>query len=225
MSRECIVTTSWDDGYVTDLKVAELLEKYGMKGTFYIAPKSRGLSDTDIRSLDAEMEVGVHGLSHKNLTELEPIDAMYEVRQGRRELESIVGHGVSVFAYPNGATNEVVKHIVCAEGFRAARTGKANGLATPRDPWEWHPSMLLGNHSQLSSLTMCLRLSGNIVKGLQDWEERAKWLFDKALQRGGLYHVAGHSMGRDMRKIERVFAYISNHAGVRYVTNGEVFED
>ena len=32
-----LITTSWDDGNKLDIKVAELLDKYGMKGTFYIA--------------------------------------------------------------------------------------------------------------------------------------------------------------------------------------------
>ena len=32
-----IVTTSWDDGHSTDLRVAELLAAHGLKGTFYVA--------------------------------------------------------------------------------------------------------------------------------------------------------------------------------------------
>ena len=31
-----IVTTSWDDGNKLDLKLAALLDKYGLVGTFYI---------------------------------------------------------------------------------------------------------------------------------------------------------------------------------------------
>jgi hypothetical protein len=32
------VTTSWDDGHKLDMKLAVLLKKYGIKGTFYICP-------------------------------------------------------------------------------------------------------------------------------------------------------------------------------------------
>jgi peptidoglycan/xylan/chitin deacetylase (PgdA/CDA1 family) len=35
------VTTSWDDGHILDVKLSELLKKYNLKGTFYIAPKNR----------------------------------------------------------------------------------------------------------------------------------------------------------------------------------------
>ena len=31
-----LFTTSWDDGHPSDLHVADLLERYGMKGTFYL---------------------------------------------------------------------------------------------------------------------------------------------------------------------------------------------
>ena len=34
-----IITTSWDDGHPLDFKLAELLNKYNLKGTFYI-PRS-----------------------------------------------------------------------------------------------------------------------------------------------------------------------------------------
>ena len=43
MSR-LIVTTSWDDGSIQDLKLGELLMKYGIKGTFYIPRSSKRIT-------------------------------------------------------------------------------------------------------------------------------------------------------------------------------------
>jgi len=34
--NEAIVTTSWDDGHPSDLKLAELLREYDVPATFYI---------------------------------------------------------------------------------------------------------------------------------------------------------------------------------------------
>jgi hypothetical protein len=34
MKRVAYITTSWDDGHPLDLRVAELLAKYGLKDTF-----------------------------------------------------------------------------------------------------------------------------------------------------------------------------------------------
>jgi hypothetical protein len=33
---ETYITTSWDDGHPSDLRVAELLIKHGLRGTFYV---------------------------------------------------------------------------------------------------------------------------------------------------------------------------------------------
>ena len=34
-NNHLIVTTSWDDGHKCDLTLKKLLDKYGVKGTFY----------------------------------------------------------------------------------------------------------------------------------------------------------------------------------------------
>ena len=39
--KDLIVTTSWDDGQKVDLKLAKLLIKYDVKGTFYITKSYR----------------------------------------------------------------------------------------------------------------------------------------------------------------------------------------
>ena len=36
MKPSTCITTSWDDGHPLDLRVAELLAKYGLQGTFYV---------------------------------------------------------------------------------------------------------------------------------------------------------------------------------------------
>ena len=36
-----LVTTSWDDGHILDIKLASLLRLYNLKGTFYIAPYNK----------------------------------------------------------------------------------------------------------------------------------------------------------------------------------------
>jgi len=35
--KKVIVTTSWDDGHLLDLRLAQLLQDAGLKGTFYIS--------------------------------------------------------------------------------------------------------------------------------------------------------------------------------------------
>src|SRR5437870_4578328 len=67
-----IVTTSWDDGDLSDLKLAELLNSRGLRGTFYVPINPyRGrpaLDHANLRFLSsAGFEIGAHGVSHQYL--------------------------------------------------------------------------------------------------------------------------------------------------------------
>lgn len=99
-----IVTTSWDDGSKLDLKLAELLEKYGVKGTFYI-PKAHlddPLGRDDLRVLDKVHEVGAHTLNHVDLTKASLLQAKEEIGGIKAYLEDILGHTIYMFCYPYG---------------------------------------------------------------------------------------------------------------------------
>ena len=223
-----IVTTSWDDGSICDLKVAELLNKYGVKGTFYI-PKSlfaHPLKRHDILALDKHFEVGAHTLNHVDLTKAPLSEAKKEIKGSKAYLEDLLGHPVPMFCYPSGKFNQDIKRIVKDSGFAAARTVKRGSLAPPSDPYAWRVTSYLAHGSPYVVLNSWQKMSLSI-KGLWDWEIRAKLLFDKFLKYGGVYHIWGHSLGFEMNlqwdKFERVLAYISNREDVSYLTNGEIF--
>jgi peptidoglycan/xylan/chitin deacetylase (PgdA/CDA1 family) len=59
-------TTSWDDGTIHDLRLAELLAKYDLPATFYIARKHEYgyLQEKDIAGLGQYFEIGAHTLNH-----------------------------------------------------------------------------------------------------------------------------------------------------------------
>jgi len=116
-----------DDGDVCDLRVAELLEKYGFTGIFYIAPMNpqvKLMQPTDIRKLSEKHEIGAHGLSHTVLTRINPYDRAQDVLMGRHLLEEIVGRSVHRFAYPRGWYNPEVLETIITAGFSEARTMK-----------------------------------------------------------------------------------------------------
>lgn len=74
-----IVTTSWDDGTPTDIRLARLLEKYGTKGTSYV-PKSYPdslLSKEGIMALDRKFEIGAHSVDQPYLTRVTPAALAY----------------------------------------------------------------------------------------------------------------------------------------------------
>lgn len=68
--------------------------------------------------------VGAHTLTHPILARTPAGDAWREIAEGKRELEAIVGRGVSLFAYPNGRPGDdyAPEHVrmVREAGFAAA---------------------------------------------------------------------------------------------------------
>src|SRR3989338_2072761 len=99
-----IITTSWDDGDALDVKLAQLLDRYNVKGTFYITRKYREtrLSENDIRDLSSRHEIGAHTLTHPNLRALSREAKKGEIQGSKEWLEQIIGKNVEMFCYPFG---------------------------------------------------------------------------------------------------------------------------
>lgn len=224
------VTTSWDDGTVTDLKLAQILEKYGIKGTFYISKShpNNPLSEKDVVALDRKFEIGAHSISHPDLTKITLLQAKREIRDSKTYLEDLVGHDVSMFAYPYGRYNKKIAKIVEHSRFNAARTCEPGDFSLPKNPYQWHVTLFASNGSPLMALKIWGKFHLLKTSALLDWENRATSLFDLALQKGGIYHIYGHSIefesNNEWDKLERVLKHISSKEGVQYMTNGEIIE-
>lgn len=221
-----IVTTSWDDGHKFDLKLADLLNKYGIKGTFYVSPfylKDK-LTGDEIRELSKIHEIGAHTLTHTDLTSISMNMAEKEIKGSKTFLENILGCEVRMFCYPKGRYNQRVKEIVKKFGFLGARICEGGIFKLPEDPYEWGVTLHASNGSPFMTLKIWIKLKVS-ARVLLDWEYRAKLLFNLFLQQGGVYHLYGHSWeiakNREWAKLERVLRYISNKK-VMYLTNGEV---
>lgn len=64
------------------------------------------MTTAQLRELhNAGAEIGGHTRTHPILERLDDDVAFHEIEAGKHELESIVGDGVKVFAYPNGVPN------------------------------------------------------------------------------------------------------------------------
>jgi len=59
-----------------------------------------------------------------------------------------------------------------------------------------------------------------------DWKVNAMFLFDHFLQKGGIWHLWGHSWeiekNRDWKKFEDLLEYISNRKNVSYLENSQI---
>lgn len=219
--KPIFVTTSWDDGHTLDVRLAELLKKYGIKATFYIAPKDyestpeERLTDAQIKTLSESFEIGAHTMTHAHLTKISDHDAKKEIEDSKHYLESITGQPVTAFCYPRGEYKKKHVEMVHAAGFLYARTVQRNSIALNDAPLEARTTVNTYNHySDLS----------NITRNFQ-WDALAKARFDEVQKNGGVFHLWGHSWEieehNDWEKLESVLAYISHKPNVQYVTNSE----
>jgi len=133
MANTLIFTTSWDDGSVHDLKLAELLERCGIKGTFYIpkhfnqtadkfAHYQRRLNEGEVRQLARRQEIGAHTMQHVDLVSLELAQARDEIINSKKWLERVIGQPVEMFAYPYGRCNAELAACLRTAGFSGGRT-------------------------------------------------------------------------------------------------------
>lgn len=233
------VTTSWDDGYPADLKVAEMLADRALLGTFYVplrGPDSKPtLTGIEIRSLhSAGFEIGSHTLTHPVLIDLSVSGAENEITASKDQLQQRIGAPVSMFCYPRGRYNSTTIAQVRRAGYIGARTTEMLRLEGRYSPYTMpttlqafaHPSLNYfrntARHGSLSMFRYCSELRAG-----RDWVQLGKNLFDRVLQTGGVFHLWGHSWeveGHcDWDRLRDLLDYVSRRPSVKYCNNRDLF--
>lgn len=230
--KKIIVTTSWDDGHRHDIKLARLLKKYSIKGTFYIPPKTREfprselLSDSEIVKLSQDFEIGGHTMTHPILTKISLAEAEKEIIEGKQYLEKLISGRLISFSYPRGKHNTALQKLVKKCGFSYARTVQRHRFEMSKNVYA-NPTSLhaFKQYQDIFKIAWFSRWSPIAFFKNMNWENLAKRTFDN-IKDGGVYHFWGHSWIIDKKnewdKLERVFSYIANRGNVVYQTNGEL---
>lgn len=137
------VTFSFDDGDRADLRMVEIFNKYGAKGTFNLVSgwtcgNASTLSREEIIEISKSQEIANHTKSHA-WNERIPLDKMvYEVICAKHELEDIIGKPVTGYAYPNGKYNETLLGLLKGVGIDYARTAaQTNSFKHPENFLIW----------------------------------------------------------------------------------------
>lgn len=228
-----IVTTSWDDGYIKDVYLAELLDKYRLSGTFYIpinAPKKPAVDNNQIREIADRFEVGGHTINHVNLKSINIDQAKYEISTCKEILEDVVGTEMNMFCFPKGNFNKEIIRIVIDNGFKYARTTKSFRFSLPNNSQLMHTSIQAYPHSAVSHVMSSLkRKDFKAIKFIirfkadSDWKNLAKRMFDYVVSNGGVWHLWGHSWEIEKlglwEDLEEVFTHICNVDKVQYLSN------
>jgi peptidoglycan/xylan/chitin deacetylase (PgdA/CDA1 family) len=145
------VVVTFDDGF-DGVRSAGLpvLREAGFSGTVFVVagrlggvddwnderPGERLLDGDGIRELHAAgLEIGSHGLNHRNLMGLDGASLERETAGSREVLEEVVGAPVTSFCYPYGGFDDRAVEAVRRSGYRSA-TVIRSGIGDPGgDPY------------------------------------------------------------------------------------------
>lgn len=215
------VTLSYDDGNAADKRLAEIMVKYGIAGTFNVGtlPEESGtgkLSKSEACEIYSQqgIEVAVHGARHLTWTEVEPAVAARDVMANREDLEKTFGKIVNGCAYPNGAYNDTVVDILRNSGIKYARTViSTEDFKLPTD-WLRLPATCHHDNPRLFEL---------VDKFLAIENQPYFWR-----NKPRLFYLWGHSYEFDRNNnwsvIEEFCKKIGGKDDIWYATNGEIYD-
>jgi len=203
--RKFLMTTSWDDGHPLDFRVAELLTRYGLTGTFYVPRSSQRqvMKAARMRELSGTFEIGAHTLDHVHLNRVTPGEARRQIAESRGWIEDATGTECQAFCFPGGIFRGQHLEMARDAGFVTARTVELLSVRAPRltnglyllpttvqvfpHTWKGYARNFLRRN------TLRRAVSAKVFLRTRAWPELAKDLFELARNEGGVFHLWGHS--------------------------------
>ncbi|MBE6925408.1 MAG: polysaccharide deacetylase [Ruminococcaceae bacterium] len=221
------ITFSYDDGVTQDIRLIELLNKYGLKSTFNINSEllsTRGIlphnsqriahykvHPEDIKTIYDGHEIAAHTLTHQNLTKCTDDEVIRQVETDRLNLSELAGYEVVGMAYPCGGVNNddrvagLIKHNT---GIQYARTITCD-----------HRFDLQENLLRFNPTVFHL--------DFEKMMELGQAFVELQTETPQIFYIWGHSYEMDFApdywiKLEDFFNLISFRADIFYGTNKEI---
>jgi len=227
------LTLSYDDGIKSDIRLSDIITKYGLKCTFNIntshfntAGKPNKLQPSEIKEymLDRGHEIAVHGESHIAPGNSDPSRAIVEFLNCRMTLEREFGMIIRGMAYPdsgirrldNGTSYENIRSYIKNLGIVYSRTlgGDNNSFLMPEDWYAWMPT---AHHDNKNLLKWAEEFITTDVKALYGTRHYPR-----------LFYLWGHSFEFDNNDnwdvIENFAKTVSGKDDIWYATNIEIYE-
>lgn len=230
-----IITTSWDDGHPLDFKLADLLDKYQLKATFYIPKKNAEhevINEDQIRNLSQAFEIGGHTINHTRLNIADKNLIEKEVNESYTWLKNLLYKKPESFAFPGGKYSEDAIHEVFRTGYSVARTTELFTKKISDDKHLMPTTLQVYQHSKATYAKHLIKRKRayDLIQWLKqgstnDLIKLAESFINNIHERGGCFHLWGHSWEIEeynlWKKIENIFKIISNQKEFSYCTNGD----
>ncbi len=221
--RSKALTFSYDDGVKADVRLVEIFNKNGVKGTFNLnsllfdCPSWHGRMDeeeTYLTFCNRQHEVALHGARHIFLNKVPLPEAVNELVQNRLYLENKFQRIVRGMAYAYNAYNGEILNILPQLGIVYARTTHAtHGFGMPENFLEWNPTC---HHTDPELPALAQKFASDAPEN--ELKNREPWLM----------YIWGHSYEFDddgnWRIIEDVCGLLGNREDIWYATNGEIYD-
>ena len=211
---------TYDDGILQDIRFVELLNKYGVKGTFNLNSKlmeekfewihSCGMT---IKRLSPEVaielykghEIASHTLTHPDFANLSEDQIMYELSEDKKKLEEWFGCEVDGFGVPFDYYDEVAAECVKRCGFKYARNSEESYSYSP---WEDYFHWRAGTY--------------HVMPGFADFVEG----FFETDEELALCQIVGHSYDLDTENMWEqmgdIFRRVSEDEQILPMTHAEI---
>jgi len=223
--RAKALTLSYDDGVEQDMRLVEIMNRHGLKGTFNLnsglyAPEGtvypkgqihRRMTERQVTEtfLNSGQEIAVHALTHPFLEQLPPAMVAREIIRDRENLESQFGTIVRGMAYPYGTYSDSVVETIKACGIVYARTVESShSFNLPTDWLRLKPTC---HHDSEALMPLAKQFA-------EESPRHAPWLF----------YLWGHSYefeaNNNWHVIEEFASYMGGREDIWYATNIEVYD-
>jgi len=214
-------TMSYDDGVKADLHLLQVMQRYGLKGTFNLNSRlfdcenwhGRMDEEATYNAYNASgQEVALHGARHIFMDKVPLCEAVREIVDNREYLEEKFQRIVCGMAYAYNGFNADIKRAIKDIGVEYARTTNSTyGFNLPNDFLEWNPTC---SHSDKRLGELAERFLN--TSPLDEFKHRESWLF----------YLWGHSYEYDDNNnwyiIEDLGKKLQESKDVWFAANGEV---
>ncbi len=220
--KQRVVTLSYDDAVYVDIRLIDIMNKYGLKGTFnvnsslYMPEENERdghkgllkLSEAKKLYLESGNEVAVHTLTHSFLDQLDECEIIREIIEDRKSIEKEYGVIAKGMAYPYGTYNDKVIEVLKNCGISYARTTRSTeGFGLPKNWLTWNPT--------------CHHNNPRLMELARDFAEKERWGTPRMFYLWG--HTFEFNTNKNWNVIEEFAEYIGNREDIWYATNIEIY--
>lgn len=186
---------SFDDGAKEDLRLFDLIVKYGTFDevimylpsewiTYNLNESREPLSVEDVFELDKYLEIGSHSVTHCLLTRMPLFEAEREITESKAQLEALLNHDVTSFCCPRGYSNPELQKII-GKHYKTARNTLVGSLKPPEDPlWQSTAVHIGGKRRKEYEGSTWLEHGLRLIKEAKELEANGSEV---------VFHVWGHS--------------------------------